>query len=1037
MSMKKKLLSCSLMLLSLAAVAQSNEWQNPEINQVNRAPMHTNYFAYNTAEEAAKGIMEESENYMSINGEWQFNWVRNAEDRPMDFFKTSFNDRGWDKMKVPGMWELNGYGAPIYVNVGYAWRNQFKNDPPKFPTENNHVGSYRKTITIPKSWSGEEIFAHFGSVTSNIYLWVNGKFVGYSEDSKLEAEFNITKYLKTGENLIAFQTFRWCDGTYLEDQDFFRFSGVGRDCYLYSRKKLRLNDIRITPDLDSEYKDGSLAIELDMNTSGVVDLALTSCCGKQIATKSVKGSGKIKTTIEVENPKKWSAEEPNLYTLTATVKSSNGAISEVIPQKVGFRKIELVNSQVLVNGQAVLIKGANRHELDPDHGYVISKERMLQDVLRMKELNINAVRTCHYPNNNYWYELCDKYGLYVVAEANIESHGMGYKEATLAKNKLYAKTHMERNQRNVQRSFNHPSIIFWSMGNEAGFGENFENVYRWIKAEDPSRAVQYEQAHGNEFTDVMCPMYQNYEKNVQFLENNPRIPLIQCEYAHAMGNSMGGFKEYWDLIRKYPSYQGGFIWDFVDQSIHWKGENGVDIYAYGGDFNRYDATDNTFQNNGIINPDRNYNPHAYEVAYFYQTIWSELKDCAKGELEIYNEYFFRDLSAYKLEWELSVEGKAVKSGVVLDLNIAPHAKSTISLGYSLDKICPNKEVLLNLSYKLKDRDGLLPAGHQIAYQQLPIKPYEFKTVAIENKAKMNIAVVEPKFKTNDKNFLIVEGENFRVEFTKNNGFLSFYTVGGESLIYDGSQLRPNFWRAPTDNDFGAGLQRKYKVWKNPTFKLNSLNHSIKDGKAVVEADYTITEIDTPLTLSYEINNEGVIKVTQKMKANADQKILGMFRFGMQFAMPESFDTVEYYGRGAHENYSDRNESAPIGEYRQSVEEQFYPYIRPQESGTKSDIRWWRVLDVKGFGLEFSSDAPIYASSLNYTIESLDDGDKKDQRHSPEVAKAPFTNVCLDNMQLGLACVNSWGAMARPEYQIPYADYEFNLLITPVQNKLKR
>ncbi|MFI3305271.1 MAG: glycoside hydrolase family 2 TIM barrel-domain containing protein [Rikenellaceae bacterium] len=1035
--MKKELLSCSLALLALSAAAQSNEWQNPEVNQINRAPMHTNYFAYNCADEAARNVMEESENYMTLNGAWQFNWVKDADDRPTDFFRTDFNDRGWDQLAVPAMWELNGYGDPLYVNVGYPWRSQFKSDPPRFPNENNHVGSYRKTITIPKSWSGEDIFAHFGSVTSNIYLWVNGKFVGYSEDSKLEAEFNITKYLKAGENLIAFQTFRWCDGTYLEDQDFFRFSGVGRDCYLYSRKKLRLNDIRITPDLDSEYRDGSLAVELTMSGSGVVDLALTDCCGSIVATKSVKGSGKFNTTIEVESPKKWSAEMPNLYTLTATVKSTKGEISEVIPQKVGFRKIEQKNCQILVNGEAVLIKGANRHELDPDHGYVISKERMLQDVLRMKQLNINAVRTCHYPNNNYWYELCDKYGLYVVAEANIESHGMGYGPATLAKNTEYTKAHMERNQRNIQRGFNHPSIIFWSMGNEAGFGDNFKAVYGWIKEEDPSRPVQYEQARGNEFTDVMCPMYQNYEKNVEYLESNPRVPLIQCEYAHAMGNSMGGFKEYWDLIRKYPSYQGGFIWDFVDQSIHWKGDNGVDIYAYGGDFNRYDATDNTFQNNGIINPDRGYNPHAYEVEYFYQSIWSELVAAETGEIEIYNENFFKCLKDYKLEWELSVEGNAVKSGVVLDLEVAPQSKSKLTLGYSLDGLCPKKEILLNLSYKLKDRDGLLPAGHEVAYQQLSVKPYNFSEIKLENEAPMNIAIVEPTIKENDKFYLIVEGESFRAEFTKKSGFLSLYTVDGAAMLYDGSELRPNFWRAPTDNDYGAKLQNKYDVWRNPTLKLNTLNHSIKDGQAMIEADYTIVEIETALKLTYTINNEGAIKLTQTMTANKDQKILGMFRFGMQVAMPDTFDTVEYYGRGAHENYSDRNESAPIGEYRQSVEEQFYPYIRPQETGTKSDIRWWRVLDVKGDGLEFSSDEPIYASALNYTICSLDDGKDKGQSHSPEVAKVPFTNVCLDNMQMGLGCVNSWNAIARPEYQVKYDSYEFNLLITPVKSKLKR
>ncbi len=740
--------------------------------------------------------------------------------------------------------------------------------------------------------------------------------------------------------------------------------------------------------------------------------------------------------MQVANPRKWSAEEPNLYTLTATVKSSRGVVSEVIRQRVGFRKVELVGSQLLVNGKAVLFKGANRHELDPRDGYVVSRERMLQDVLRMKQLNINAVRTCHYPNDNYWYELCDKYGLYVVAEANIESHGMGAKERSLAKNPLYAKAHMERNKRNVYRSYNHPSIIFWSMGNEAGFGKNFEAVYRWLKQEDPSRVVQYEQAHGNDFTDIFCPMYQNYERGIKYLENDPKKPLIQCEFAHAMGNSQGGFKEYLDLMRKYPSYQGGFIWDFVDQSIHWSGKDGVDIYAYGGDFNRYDASDNNFQDNGVINPDREYNPHAYEVGYFYQSIWSELKDATKGQIEIYNENYFIDLSKYRLEWSLTLDGEAVSSGVVSDLEVEPQSRATISLGYSLEGLCDGEQ-LLNLSYRLKGRDGLLAAGEQVAYQQLEVRPYDFSPITIANQPQTNIAVVEPRFKSNDKFYLIVEGEEFRVEFRRSNGLLCYYEFGGESMIYEGSELEPNFWRAPTDNDFGAKLQSKYGVWRNPTLELKSLNHQIVDGLAVVEAKYTIAEIDTPLTLTYTINNKGAVKVVQTMSANKDQEVSPMFRFGMQMAMRDSYDRVEYYGRGEVENYSDRKESTPIGLYRQSVEEQFFPYIRPQETGTKSELRWWRVVDVNGRGLEFTSDAGFSASALNYTIESLDDGQSKGQSHSAEVAKAPFTNLCIDKVQMGLGCVNSWNATPLPQYQVPYDDYEFTLLITPVDHKLPK
>ena len=617
--MKKQLLSCCLAALGLTTAIQAqnfNEWKDPEVNSVNRSAMHTNYFAYASADEAKAGSKEDSQNFMTLNGLWKFNWVRNADARPTNFYQTSFNDKGWDNIKVPAVWELNGYGDPIYVNVGYAWRNQFQNNPPLVPTENNHVGSYRKESVLPADWKGKDIFAHFGSVTSNMYLWVNGRYVGYSEDSKLEAEFDLTNYLKPGKNLIAFQVFRWCDGSYLEDQDFFRYSGVGRDCYLYARDKKRIQDIRVTPDLDSQYKDGTLNIAIDMKGSGTVALDLTDAQGKSVATADLKGSGKLDTTINVANPAKWTAETPNLYTLTATLKNGS-TITEVIPVKVGFRKIELTGGQILVNGQPVLFKGADRHEMDPDGGYVVSLERMIQDIKVMKQLNINAVRTCHYPDDNRWYDLCDQYGLYVVAEANVESHGMGYGDKSLAKNPIYAKAHMERNQRNVQRGYNHPSIIFWSLGNEAGMGPNFEHCYTWIKNEDKTRAVQYEQAGTSEFTDIFCPMYYDYNNCIKYCEGNIDKPLIQCEYAHAMGNSQGGFKEYWDITRKYPKYQGGFIWDFIDQALYVKDEvTGKEVLRYGGDFDDR-PSDYEFSGDGIVFANRVEKPAMQEVRYYY------------------------------------------------------------------------------------------------------------------------------------------------------------------------------------------------------------------------------------------------------------------------------------------------------------------------------------------------------------------------------------------------------------------------------------
>ena len=1029
--MKKHLITGLFAALALTANAQSfKEWLDPEVNAVNRAPMHANYFAYESADAAMKGEKTKSANYMTLNGTWKFFWVPNADQRPTDFWKVGFNDKGWNDMQVPAVWELNGYGDPIYVNTGYAWRNQFQNNPPEVPTQNNHVGSYRREILVPADWKGKDIIAHFGSVTSNMYLWVNGRYVGYSEDSKLEAEFDLTPYLKPGqENLIAFQVFRWCDGTYLEDQDFFRFSGVGRDCFLYARNKKRIQDIRVTPDLDETYKDGSLSVKLDLKGSGNVDLELLDATGKQVATATAKGSGNV--LMNVENPHKWTAETPYLYTLRATLQGSN----EVIPVKVGFRKIELKGDQILVNGKAVLFKGANRHEMDPDGGYVVSPERMIQDIQIMKKFNINAVRTCHYPDDNLWYDLCDKYGIYMVAEANIESHGMGYREKTLAKRTDYAKAHMERNQRNVQRSFNHPSIIFWSLGNEAGFGPNFEACYRWIKNEDPSRAVQYEQAHGNEFTDVDCPMYAGYEHMEKYGKRTDATkPFIQCEYAHAMGNSQGGFKEYWDLIRKYPNLQGGFIWDFVDQSIRWEGKDGATIYAYGGDFNRYDGSDKNFCDNGLISPDRVPNPHMYEVGYFYQNIWTTPADLKNGEVNVYNEYFFRDLSAYYMDWEVLANGKVIRTGRVEDLNVAPQQTAKVKL--NIGKTCECKEWLLNVKYRLKNREGLLPAGYAVAKDQFVLNPYKAPSMELKNTESVNVATVVPQVQENDWHYLIVNGDNFRLEFDKHSGYLSRYNVAGVEMMNEDAVLAPNFWRAPTDNDFGAGLQQKFAAWKNPGLKLTSFKWETVGNQVLVNAEYDMKNVSARLNLTYVINDKGAVKVTQKMTADQQAKVSPMFRFGMQMQMPKSFETIEYYGRGPIENYSDRNHVTDLGLYRQSVDEQFYSYIRPQETGTKTDIRWWKQLNSAGRGLQIVAEAPFSASALHYTIESLDDGWDKGQNHSPEVKQADLTNLCIDKAQMGLGCVNSWGAWPLQQYQLPYGDYEFTFILTPVQHGIE-
>lgn len=1031
MKNKMRHLSAVAMLAMLPGMvaAQSNEWKDPTVNAVNRLPMHTNYFAYENEEAALKSCRQSSINYLSLDGIWKFNFVQNADQRPTDFYRVAFNDRGWDNLPVPALWETNGYGDPIYVNTGYAWRNQFKNNPPEVPIAGNHVGSYRREIMIPTNWKGKKIIAHFGSVTSNMYLWVNGKYVGYSEDSKLEAEFDLTSYVKPGKNLIAFQVFRWCDGSYLEDQDFWRFSGVARSCYLYTREAKHIEDIRLTPVLDDKYQDASLTVQVTTKGTATVELSLLDAAGKEVVAQTVKAAGKKEISLQVTNPKKWTAEEPNLYTLMATLKDGGKTI-ESIPVKVGFRKIELKKGQIWVNGQPVLFKGANRHEMDPDGGYYVSRERMIQDIRLMKELNINAVRTCHYPDANLWYDLCDEYGLYVVAEANLESHGMGYGDETLAKVPAFAKAHLERNQRNVQRSYNHPSIIFWSLGNEAGFGPNFETCYRWVKAEDPTRAVQYERADKNKFTDIYCPMYLGYKDAEKYCQSNPDRPLIQCEYAHAMGNSQGGFKEYWDLVRKYPAYQGGFIWDFVDQSLR-KTVDGVTFYAYGGDYNRYDASDNNFLDNGLISPDRKKNPHAHEVAYYYQSVWTTAADLKKGEINIYNENFFTDLSNYTAEWQLLVDGEAVQSGSLTDLKVAPQQTATVTLPYSLKGFTADQELLLNISYRLKNSASLLPAGFTVARAQLNIQDYQAPSMELTNQFGRNEVPVSPVVTDSDQNFLRIQGANYEIEFNKHNGFLSHYVVDGVSMMKAGSELKPNFWRAGTDNDYGAKIQKAFRVWKAPTLNRKSFTQRVRQNQVIVEASYEMPEVKAQLFLSYIINNRGAIRVTQKMVADKNEKNKGMFRFGMQLQMPYEMDHSKFYGRGPIENYADRNNCTFLGIYKQTAKEQFYSYIRPQENGNKTDIRWWNQTTIGGKGLQFRAEAPFSASALHYSIESLDDGEEKDQRHSPQVQEADFTNVCIDKVQMGLGCVNSWGAWPLEKYRVPYADHEFTFIMSPL------
>lgn len=1037
---RQLMFSCACLAV-LSAEAQKDKpwWLDPEVNEVNTMAPRAAFFAYETENLAKADQKARSERYLSLEGKWKFNFSKDHDKAPRDFYSLKYDDSQWTDFPVPGILELNGYGDAIYSNNGYPWRTQFRPEPPFVEERNNYTGSYRKMVTVPADWKGERIYLHVGSATSNLMVWVNGKFVGYSEDSKVSAEFDLTKYLTPGkENLIAMQVMRWCDGSYLEDQDFWRFTGIAREVYLYARPQAHIADLFITPDLVNNYQDGTLEVKLNaVGAKGeTVMFSLKDKEGKEVAAQTAKvgGNGEVKVNFDIKNPLKWTAETPNLYTLYTTLMDGK-QVAEVVPQRVGFRKVEIKNAQVLVNGQPVLFKGANRHELDPVTGYVVSMDRMLEDIRVMKELNINAVRTCHYPNDPRWYELCDIYGIYMVAEANIESHGMGYGDKTLVKEPTYEKAHLERNESNIKIYKNHPSIIFWSVGNEAGYGPNFEKAYDLVKAYDPSRPCQYEQAGQNGKTDIFCPMYYDYGGCDKYSQgDNPR-PLIQCEYAHAMGNSMGGFKEYWDMVRKYPKYQGGFIWDFVDQGLRVKNKQGKTIYAYGGDFGRYPTSDHNFNCNGIINPDRKPNPHANEVRYYYQNIWATAKDLKAGEVEVYNENFFKSLDDVELQWTLESEGKVLANGRNA-LDIPAQQKRVVKLdGYSLPADVKG-EVVLNLDFVLKKAEPMLDAGYAVAREQFVVNPYTFPTmesVLAVTSGKYDTRKVEKEEKVA---WVTLSAGNTSVTFNHWNGWIDYLDVDGKPMLEEGYAITPDFWRAPTDNDYGAGTQRKLHAWKNPEMKMKSFKVVENEGKAEkgVEVVYDMPSVEATLTMTYTLTPAGELVVNEAMTVNKDAKHKPeLMRYGMQLVMPKAYNMLTYYGKGPGENYIDRNNGDRLGVYDAKVADQYWGYVRPQESGNKTEVRYWQVKDENGKGLEFYSFAPMECSTLNYLASDLDDGWDKNahQSHSGDLTPRDFSVVKLAARQRGLACVNSWGAIPLEQYRMPYQDYSFTYVIRPL------
>ena len=1046
-------LSSALAFCVAAKAAEINElpdWQNPQVIQRNRLPM-SSYFE-------TDGLK------LSLNGTWDFCWYESIDARAKDFFALDYDASGWDTMPVPGLWELNGYGHPVYKNVGWAWSGHYQNNPP-FPSDwHNYAGQYRRTFIIDETWKGKDVFLHIGSATSNVRVWVNGKEVGYSEDSKLEARFNITKFVKQGENLIALEIFRWCDGTYLEDQDFWRLTGLARDVYVYSREKNRIEDIKVNASASGEAvvkvevsrPVTSVAFELYDPYGRKVELENESAAPKMERTEL--GNTLFTYTFSVPQVKPWSAEEPWLYTLGLTAYDKKGK-TEKTSLEIGFRDVCIEGSNLLVNGQPVLIKGVNRHEMNPYKGYVVSEEDMIRDIQIMKQLNINAVRTCHYPNDPLWYTLCDRYGLYVMDEANVESHGMGYGKESLANDPTFELAHVERVARMVQRDYNHPSVIMWSLGNEAGYGPNFVKSYEAAKSIDPQRPVHYERAEGAPHTDVISIMYSDPAWCEKYSLSAHERPLILCEYAHAMGNSMGGLKEYWDLIRKYPKFQGAYIWDFVDQALYWSVDPekyGTDhVFVYGGDFNDYDPSDNSFCCNGVIAADRTLHPHAYEVAYQYRNIHTSAAD-AWDKVDIYNENFFIDLSRYILEWDVEVNGRKVLSGAQNCPAVAPQQTETVNLGFTPEDVAcaadlaelSDADIYLNVRYVLRRADNLLPAGAEVAYDQLCLNEAALPVFA--NKSGV------PEYATDGQKHIfsgIMSFEGTRAdrlapwtaEFDATTGAMVSYAMAGKEMLK--APLMPSVTRACTENDLGAGFDKRiFAMWRFPEFKVADFAVvADEDCYKIIVAYAPIKDIAS-VKVEYKIYADGTVAGVEALvdEGKLDKDTVPFLpRFGMQMAMGGEYSTFEFFGLGPHENYVDRATSALVGHYSQRVEDQYhYGYVRPQESGTKTQLKWMKVLDDNGAGFEITSDVKFSASALPFSTEEMDvcyQGNN--QAHSLELKPLAHeadrslgnTWVHFDLAQQGLGCINSWGAWPMDQYLIDAQPMTFSFVIRPVGN----
>ena len=1022
----------NLFPVQLTGQTPTNDWENPNMFGLNKEPGHCTFIPYEDHKQALRDDPTRSPYYLSLNGNWKFHWTRRPADRPLDFFKPTVDVGHWAEIPVPSNWEMQGYDIPIYINAGYP----FPANPPKIAHDYNPVGSYRRDFTIPDGWNGKQVFIHFAGVQSAFYLWINGEKVGYSQDSMTPAEFDITRFLRPGKNVVAAEVYRWCDGSYLEDQDQWRFSGIYRDVFLFSAPTLHIRDYWARCDLDQQYRDAELTLSPTLynysdapSPTAKLDITLYNHLGQvvnlnptlnqEIESLSPQTEKTLTLTARVSNPRKWSAETPYLYTLVLTLRDAQNRITEVEHCRFGFREVEIKGGQLLVNGVPVLIKGVNRHEHDPDFAKAVPFSRMLQDITLLKQNNINAVRTSHYPDHPLWLDLCDRFGIYLVDEANIESHGMGYQpEVTLGNNPEWKDAHLDRAIRMVERDKNHPSVIIWSMGNEAGDGVNFEAVSAWMHHRDPTRPVHYERALTRPHVDIVSPMYAPIQRIVEYAQQPQTRPLILCEYAHAMGNSVGNLKDYWDAIEKYKHLQGGFIWDFIDQGLRKKTTNGQEFWAYGGDYGDI-PNDNNFCCNGILMPDRTPNPSLYEVKKVYQYVKIKALDPASGKIQIRNTYNFLNLDFLDISWTLSENGLTRQTGQLKPLALAPGEEKTIIIPFKKPVLNPGGEYFLTVAFSLAKQASWAEKGHVLAWEQfqLPFQVPPPPAVDIEKLPGLRLEETEEK--------IIVTGVGFSLAVGKASGLIETWEVNGEPLIT--GPLSPNFWRVPTDNDIGNHMPLRQGIWRNAGKERTSVkvfSRQIKPGLVRVTALSFLLAGNSPLQQTYTIYGNGDIVVDCKVTAHTGLPDLP--RFGMQVRIPGQFNMVTWFGRGPWENYWDRCTGAAVAQYHAPVNQQIHRYVRPQENGNKTDVRWVALTAPNGKGLLAVGLPLLYVSAWPYRMEDLENG-----KHCFEPQNQEIITLNLDFKQMGVGGDNSWGALPHPEYTLPPREYQYRFRLTPI------